>query len=279
MTKLNVYQMVTDRIIEQLEKGVIPWERPWTGVHNGAYNRISKKPYGMINQMILKHNGEYASFKQWTELGGKIRKGEKSEIIVFWKMLEVEKENSHGELEKTIIPYLKYINVFHISQVDGVEPLEQPFKDITPIEDADKVILDYVTRENIDYREQASNEAFYSPSQDRVVVPMKEQYQHINEFYSTAFHELVHSTGAKNRLDRLCTGAIASFGSEIYSKEELVAEIGSASILNTLGIETNKTFRNSTAYIQNWLQVLKNDNKFIISASSQAEKAVAYILN
>ena len=279
MTKLNVYTMVTSRIIEQLEKGIIPWERPWTGVRNGAYNRISKKPYSMINQMILKHNGEYASFNQWRELGGKIRKGEKSEIIVFWKMLEVEKENSHGELEKTIIPYLKYINVFHISQVDGVEPLEQPFKDIAPIEDADKIILDYVTRESIDYREQASNEAFYSPSHDRVVVPMKEQYQHINEFYSTAFHELVHSTGARNRLDRLCTGAIASFGSEIYSKEELVAEIGSASILNTLGIETNKTFRNSTAYIQNWLQVLRNDNKFIISASSQAEKAVAYILN
>ena len=130
----------------------------------------------------------------------------------------------------------------------------------------------------INFNEQASNEAYYSPSRDTVVVPMKEQYQHINEYYSTTFHELVHSTGHKNRLNRLETTAVASFGSETYSKEELVAEIGSATILSALEIETKRTFTNSIAYIQNWLNVLKNDNHFIISASSQAEKAVDYIL-
>ena len=107
---------------------------------------------------------------------------------------------------------------------------------------------------------------------------MKEQYQEISEYYSTTFHELTHSTGHKNRLNRLESGAVASFGTETYSKEELVAEIGSASLMNLLGIETIKSFRNSTAYIQNWLQVLRNDNKFIVSASSKAEKAVNYIL-
>lgn len=228
--------------------------------------------------MLLKHDGEYASFKQWTELGGKIRKGEKAEIVVFWKILEVEKENNDGELEKKTVPYLRYVSVFHISQVDGVKPLEEPFHEVEPIADADKVILDYVTREAINFNEQASNEAYYSPSRDTIVVPMKEQYQHINEYYSTTFHELVHSTGHKNRLNRLETTAVASFGSETYSKEELVAEIGSATILSTLEIETKRTFTNSVAYIQNWLNVLKNDNRFIISASSQAEKAVDYIL-
>ena len=276
--KNNVYQIVTDRIIEQLEQGVIPWHKPWTGVRTKAFNRISRKPYSLLNQMLLKHDGEYASFKQWTDLGGKVRKGEKAEIIVFWKMLEVEKENEDGELEKKTIPYLRYVNVFHISQVDSVKPLEYPFHEIEPIADADNIIINYVTREAINFNEQASNEAYYSPSRDTVVVPMKEQYQHINEYYSTTFHELVHSTGHKNRLNRLETTAVASFGSETYSKEELVAEIGSATILSALEIETKRTFTNSVAYIQNWLNVLKNDNRFIISASSQAEKAVDYIL-
>ena len=111
-----------------------------------------------------------------------------------------------------------------------------------------------------------------------MVVPLKEQYSNISEYYSTTFHELVHSSGSKNRLNRLETSNLASFGSETYSKEELVAEIGSASILNYLGIETKGTFQNSASYIESWLQVHRNDNKFIVSASSKAEKAVNYIL-
>ena len=277
--KNNVYQIVTNRIIEQLEQGVIPWHKPWTGVRNKAFNRVSRKPYSLLNQMLLKHDGEYASFKQWTDLGGKIRKGEKAEIIVFWKMLEVEEENKDGELEKKVIPYLRYISVFHISQVDGVKPLETPFHEVEPIADADKIIIDYITREAINFNEQASNEAYYSPNRDTVVVPMKEQYQHINEYYSTTFHELIHSTGHKKRLNRLETSAVASFGSETYSKEELVAEIGSATLLNILEIETQRTVTNRVAYIQKWLTVLRKDKHFIISASSQAEKAIDYILN
>lgn len=279
MTKVNVYEMVTNRIIEELEKGIIPWEKPWTGVRSGAFNRITKKPYSIINQMILKHTGEYATFKQWTDLGGHIRKGEKSEIVVFWKILQKEETDKEtGETKVHQIPMLRYYNVFHISQVDGVKPLEMPFKEVEPIAEADRIIMDYVTREGIYFSECASNEAYYKPFTDEVVVPMKEQYQEISEYYSTTFHELTHSTGHKNRLNRLESGAVASFGTETYSKEELVAEIGSASIMNLLGIETIKSFRNSTAYIQNWLQVLRNDNKFIVSASSKAEKAVNYIL-
>ena len=280
MTKANVYEMVTERIIAELEKGVIPWKKPWTGVRSGAFNRISKKPYSIINQILLKHAGEYATFKQWSELGGHIRKGEKSEMVVFWKIFEKEETNEEtGEKEVKKIPMLRYYNVFHISQVEGVEPLVMPFAEVEPIEEADKIITEYVEREHITFDECASNEAFYSPSRDRVVVPMKEQYTNINEYYSTTFHELTHSTGHKNRLDRLHTGADAAFGSETYSREELVAEIGSASIMNLLGIETPQTFKNSAAYIKNWLSVLKNDNKFIVSTSSKAEKAVNYIFS
>lgn len=137
----SVYEMVTDRIIKQLESGVIPWEKPWTGVKSGAYNRVSKKSYSLLNQMLLSKEGEWATFKQWTELGGKIRKGEKSEIIVFWKVLPVEEVQEDGTKTVKQIPLLKYINVFHISQVEGVEPLKnEELNDIEPIEKAEKAV-------------------------------------------------------------------------------------------------------------------------------------------
>ena len=281
MAKANVYEMVTNRIIAELEKGKIPWEKPWAGVRNGAYNRITKRPYSLLNQMLLQHSGEYATFKQWQDLGGHVCKGEKSEIVVFWKIFESKEANPDtGEIEIKKIPLLRYYNVFHISQVEGVEPLapEQLNDEVEPIEAGDKIITDYITREHLNFIECKSNQAYYSPSNDTVVVPLKEQYSMINEYYSTTYHELVHSSGHKTRLNRLQTGAVASFGSENYSKEELVAEIGSATLMSVAGIETSKTFRNSTAYIQNWLQVLRNDNKFIVSASSKAEKAVNYII-
>lgn len=281
MAKANVYDMITDRIIAELEKGQIPWEKPWTGVRSGAYNRITKRPYSLLNQMLLQHSGEYATFKQWQDLGGHVRKGAKSEIVVFWKIFESKETNPDtGEIEIKKIPLLRYYNVFHISQVDGVEPLapEHLNDEVEPIEAGDKIINDYINREHLNFVECKSNKAYYSPSNDTVVVPLKEQYNLINEYYSTTFHELTHSTGHKNRLNRLQSGAVSAFGSENYSKEECVAEIGSATLMSIAGIETPKTFRNSTAYIQNWLQVLRNDNKFIVSASSKAEKAVNYIL-
>ena len=282
MAKANVYDMVTNRIIAELEKGKIPWEKPWAGVRNGAYNRITKRPYSLLNQMLLQHSGEYATFKQWQDLGGHVRKGEKSEIVVFWKIFELKEANpDNGEIEVKKIPLLRYYNVFHISQVEGVEPLteEQLNGEVEPIEAGDKIINDYINREqHLTFIECKSDKAYYSPSSDTVVVPLKEQYSMINEYYSTTYHELVHSSGYKTRLNRLQTGAVASFGSEEYSKEECVSEIGSATLMSIAGIETPKTFRNSTAYIQNWLQVLRNDNKFIVSASSKAEKAVNYIL-
>ena len=279
MASLNVYEMVTERIIKQLEQGTIPWQKPWTGVRSGAFNRVSKKSYSLINQAILEKPGEYATFKQWKNLGGHIKKGAKSEIVVFWKIIDVEEKNDKGEIEKKKLPLLRYYNVFNISQVEGVEPLKEKLNtEIEPIEEADRIIKDYVDREQLVFNECKSNRAYYAPLIDTVVVPLKEQFMSTPEWYGTTFHELVHSSGSKNRLNRLETSNLASFGSETYSKEELVAEIGSASILNYLGIETKGTFQNSASYIESWLQVLRNDNKFIVSASSKAEKAVNYIL-
>ena len=277
--KKDVYEMVTDRIIEQLEQGVIPWEKPWGGVIDGAYNRISKKPYSLLNQMLLQHSGEYATFKQWSELGGHIRKGEKSEIVVFWKLQPYEDENADGEKIIKQIPLLRYYNVFHVSQVDGVEPKEIDLNEFEPIEEAERIKTEYMTREHLRILEKLTDKAFYSPAFDYIQVPCKEQYQNVEEFYSTLFHEMVHSTGYKTRLDREDVKDCMYFGSKNYSKEELTAELGSAFLVNLLGIETEKSFRNSSAYIQGWLGKLRGDKKFIISASSKAEKAVKYILN
>ena len=278
----NIYEMVTERIIEQLESGIIPWEKPWTGVHDGAFNRISKKPYSLLNQMLLQHKGEYATFKQWTGLGGHIRKGEKSEIVVFWKIYSIEEMQDDGTKIIKQIPILKYINVFHISQVDGVEPLpKEELYSIEPIEKAEMILNDYWNREHIEVKHIKDNKAFYSPMFDVIQLPLFEQFKESEEYYSTAFHESVHSTMKESRCNRADErkDKLVAFGSDEYSKEELVAEIGSANLMNIIGIETKKSFRNSTAYIQSWLRVLKNDNKFIVSASSKAEKAAKYILN
>lgn len=277
--KKDIYEMVTDRIIEQLENGVIAWQKPWTGVHDGAYNRISNKPYSLLNQMLLSKTGEYASFKQWTELGGHIRKGEKAEIVTFWKIQQIEEENENGEKIIKQLPLLRYYNVFHISQVEGVEPKSIDLNELQPIEEAERIKNEYMQREHIKILEKVTDKAFYSPSLDYIQIPCKEQYQNIEEFYSTLFHEMTHSTGHKVRLNREDVKDCVYFGSENYSKEELCAELGSAFLINKLGIASSKSFNNSTAYIQSWLRVLKNDKKFIISASSRAEKAVKYILN
>lgn len=271
----SVYEMVTDRIIEQLEKGVIPWQKPWTGVRSGAFNRISKKPYSLLNQMLLKFDGEYATFKQWADLGGHIRKGEKSEIVVFWKIQPIEEEQEDGTKVVKQIPLLRYYNVFHISQVDGVEPLQEEAidNDIKPIEKAENVLHDYWTRENITVKHMVKPRVLL-PTLDMICLPLFEQFTDSNEYYSTAFHESVHSTMKENRCNRAedRKGKNVAFGSQDYSKEELVAEIGSATILNIIGIETKGSFTNSAAYIQNWLSVLRNDVKFIISASSTMRK-------
>lgn len=277
--KFNVYQAVTDRIIAQLEEGVIPWHKPWSSVTDGAHNRVSKKPYSLINQMLLMHDGEYATYKQWQDIGGKVRKGEKSEIVVFWKMLDITEEID-GEVVKKRIPILKYYNVFHVSQVDGVEPKSiESMVEHEYLEEAENVRKTYIDREGIRIIEEVSDSAFYSPTYDYINIPAIGQFDDVNEFYSTMFHEMIHSTGHESRLGRFAeVDKLAPFGSADYSKEELVAELGSAMLMNTIGIETEKVMRNNAAYIQGWLKVLKDDSKMIVSAASRAEKACKYIL-
>lgn len=256
MAHLDVYQLVTDRIIAQLEQGIIPWHRPWTGVSvadGGAVNYVSRKPYSLLNQMLLGREGEYITFKQCKKLGGSIKKGAESQVVVYFEMLPIIKTNKEGEEEEKRIPFLRYYRVFHINDTIGIESKikvdeagkPQPENTLQPLEQAEEVITNYISREKTlkFHNNTPSNRAYYSPSRDEVVVPMLSQYTQAEEYYSTAFHELVHSTLAKSRCDRTAENKNAHFGSEDYSREELVAELGSAMLCNVTGIECKRLSR------------------------------------
>lgn len=285
MAATNVYQMVTDRIIEELGKGFIPWHKPWHGTLNGAISYVTRKPYSFLNQLLLGDPGEYLTFKQIQNLGGSIKKGAKSRFVVFYKMLESVKITTHPttgeEMEKKEqVPVLRYYNVFHLKDVDGIEsklgaPIPCPHE---PIETAECIVNDYVEREHLLFESKSSNEASYCPSLDYVVVPLLEQFESAEEYYSTTFHELVHSTGHKSRCDRHIA-MVAKHGSDNYSKEELTAEIGSAMLCNISELDISKCFDNSVSYIGGWLSRLRDDNRLIVHAAARAEKAVKYILN
>ena len=169
-------------------------------------------------------------------------------------------------------------NVFHIDQCEGITAKHTAMVEHSAEADAaaEAIIAEYVKREGVTLEHHEGDAAFYQPAADRIVLPLLRQFSETAEYYSTAFHEMVHSTGHMKRLARL--DSTANFGGEEYSKEELVAEIGSAALVNHAGLETAKSFRNSAAYCQNWLQALKNDKRFIVSAASKADKAVNYIL-
>ena len=274
----DIYAAVTDRIVQQLEKGVVPWRKPWTGVRSGAISGATGKPYSLLNQMLLAKDGEWYTWNQIQALGGKVRKGEKSSMVVFWKQTPVKDEDpATGEQIERMIPVLKYFNVFHIDQLDGIEAKTIDPEAIDPATDttADAIIAGYLQRSGVELEHRKGDEAFYSPSVDRVVLPLREQFPSMAEYYSTAFHELTHSTGHSSRLDRISRRAF--FGNEDYSREELVAEIGAAALLNHCGIETADSFKNSAAYIQSWLRALRNDKKLIVSAAGAAAKAFELI--
>lgn len=286
----DLYSEITNGIIEQLEQGIIPWKKPWTGVNSGAISHATGRAYSLLNQMLLARPGEYITFNQCKQEGGKVKKGAKSKIVVFWKVLPREKKDAAGNIVtgkdgKPIIeglPVLRYFQVFHIDDCEGITPKwENKLPAVAaPDERAENVLMDYVRRENIRFENTISDEAYYSPSRDLIHLPIMEQFGSTAEYYATAYHEATHSTGHATRLNRFEKGiAAAAFGSESYSKEELVAEIGSACCLHEIGLETPDTFKNSAAYIQSWLRVLKDDKRMIISAAARAEKAVKLIFN
>ena len=294
--KFDAYQMVTDRICALLEQGVKPWAQPWMASIACAWSGGSGKPYSLLNQMLLADpdktyanmedlladiRGEWVTFKQAQERGGCVRKGEHGRKIVFFKPLPIKSEDGEDEENARTIPFLTVYTVFRVDQCDGIQQkyhLDGKLThDFIGDDCADEVASGYIFREGITFRTQKGDRAFYRPSEDLVVLPLPEQFTSDAEYYSTLFHELTHSTGHAKRLNRI--SETAAYGKDDYSREELVAEIGSASLCATLGLDTAASMTNSAAYIANWLKALRNDKRMIVWAASRAEKAVRMILN
>jgi len=280
---MNVYEIVTNRIMELLEQGEIPWKKPWRSA-SGPRNLITRKPYHGINQFLLNcapYTSPYwLTFKQCTEKNGHVRKGERSTLVVFWKWIERKEENQQDTDSNSPttgkVPLLRYYNVFNLDQIDGIAPPpEEPVAhSFTPIEAAEQIIQHMPLKPDIRF---GGSRAFYSPPSDYIQLPPKEAFHSPEEFYSTALHELSHSTGHHSRLARKGIVDPSYFGSHAYSQEELVAEFGASMLCAYAGIE-QQTILNSAAYIQGWLTVLKHDKRLAIIAAGQAQKAADFIL-
>ena len=220
----SVNEIVTNRIIEELEKGNIPWQRPWSTAGRYAMSHSTKKPYSLLNQMLLRP-GEYLTFEECKREGGKVKKGEKGNFVVSWAKIKKVETDEEGNERTTIIPRLKYYYVFEVSQCEGIERncTEEPKTyGNTPVESADNIITAYINRETVTFTATDSNRAYYSPSEDAVVVPDLKYFEAVEEYYSTSFHELTHSTMHQDRCNRAeeRKGKKVAFGSEEYSKEE-----------------------------------------------------------
>ena len=274
----DTYTLVTDRIIAELESGTVPWHKPWTCAQP-AISHTTGKAYSLLNQLLLGgRGGEYLTFQQAQREGSCVRKGEKASMVVFWKWLTVEDEDTGEEKD---VPFLRYYSVFHVDQCEGIGPRFRTSESliISPAaanDQAEAVIRGYLDRSGVHLVNRESSEAFYRPSTDTVVLPLRTLFADTAEYYSTAFHELTHSTGHPKRLNRITE--TARFGSVPYSREELCAELGASFILNRLGLETTSSFKNNAAYISHWLSVLKEDKRLLVTAAGHADKAVHLIL-
>ncbi|HEY5503987.1 MAG TPA: zincin-like metallopeptidase domain-containing protein [Sedimentisphaerales bacterium] len=272
----TVYEQITERIIAMLEKGTVPWRKPWNVQTGLPRNLVTKKGYRGINIFLL-HAMSYESaywltFRQAQQLGGTVRKGEKACPVVFWKQLEVEDKESH-EIEK--IPMLRFYYVFNTAQVDGLKNIPATVETPATVSmTAEEIVALMPKRPEIKH---GLAKAFYSPSVDVVAMPDRARFDTEAGYFATLFHELTHASGHKSRLNRQTLTESAGFGSNPYCREELIAEMGAAFLCGQAGIAEN-ILENSAAYVQNWLEQLQNDKKLIVQAAAQAQKAADFIL-
>lgn len=290
--KISVVEIFVNRVIERVQnEGRLPWQKPWNPLkESGAYNALSGRHYNGLNTLILEDGG-YLTFKEVQDLNGKIKKGSHANPVFFWKQIKITetKTNNDGDSEDIdkLIPMLRYYSVFRVEDCEIPEEgmkklkLETPsnpeitHSDKYPV--ADSLMKYYIDRENISTGNE--NHAFYRPSTDYIGLPIKGAFPKLEEFFSTAFHEITHSTGSDKRLKRFGVCGAHSFGSKEYSKEELVAELGACFLCSFSGVDISVTENNNVAYIQSWLNALKNDPKMLISAHSKAKKAFEFIID
>jgi antirestriction protein ArdC len=276
---VNVYEIITDRIIKQLESGAAPWRKPWSA--KLPVNLMSQKPYRGLNVLTLASQGYpsrfWLTFNQANKLGGHIRKREKSSPVIYWNIGEEREYRTRDGQTRTSKPFLlRYSNVFNLSQTEGINLTASALQETrtnNPIEDCERIVAEMPNKPAL----EQSDKAWYAPGRDVVGMPSIGLFRSSEEYYSTFFHELTHSTGHASRIGRDGFEFVQSFGSESYSREELVAEMGAAMLCGFTGIE-NRTIENSAAYLRTWIERLKSDSRLIVTAASAAQKAADYIL-
>jgi len=274
----SVYEIITDKIIKQLESSGAPWRKPWTC--QTPANLLTQKEYRGLNVFTLASQGFpsrfWLTFNQAKKLGGSIRKGERSSPVIFWNVGDEREATAPDGTKETSRPFLlRYYSVFNLSQTEGIDipaSLLHEARSNDPIEVCEQIVA---KMPNPPAFEQ-SDKAWYSPSSDVVGMPARDLFHSSEEYYATQFHELAHSTGHAKRLHRENFDNPASFASESYSKEELVAEMTAAMLCGIAGIE-QKTLENSAAYLKTWIARLKSDSRLLVSAASQSQKAADFI--
>jgi len=288
----DIYQQVTDAVIESLENGNIIWRQSWNSL-GLPKNITTNKQYRGWNVFWLNFHTQikgyqtpfYLTFNQAKALEGSIRKGEKGTRITYWATVEDKsalinvKDSSTGDfIEKhpeKLIP--THHTVFNLDQTEGIEfpAVEALFRN-----DAEKIFACDQLIESMPHRptiRHQGDKAYYEMQRDQVTMPDIKLFQSSEAYYCTLFHELAHSTGHSSRLNRKELLEYDSFGGENYSKEELTAELTAVFLSAVTGIR-EETMTNSTAYIKGWLKALKNDKKLVLSAASQAQKAADFML-
>jgi antirestriction protein ArdC len=284
--KTTVFDVVTGRLIEALERGTVPWRKEWDAPgFRIPLNLTSGKPYQGINFFLLSLAGEtfgspyWLTFRQALERGGHVRKGAQGVPVFFWKVLErSDSDSEHGRdgdrADRRFVA--RYYTVFNVEQCDGIEypKPELTTRDILPIEACDRIVAGYPNGPEIRH---GSAGASYAPIGDVVRMPDRSAFHSPEGYYATLFHELIHSTGHPKRLARFDeTCPPPPFGSPDYSREELVAELGAAFLCAQAGI-SNATLDNSAAYIAGWIKVLRSDKRAVVLAAGAASKAAALL--
>jgi antirestriction protein ArdC len=291
---MDVYSIVTERIIEKLEAGTIPWHKPWRSI-GAPQNLVSKKSYRGINVWLLTMQGYispyWATLRQINELGGRVRKGEKSTPVVFWRIYldgvevransdqhEPEHEQEEGQGRRRFV--LRYYSIFNTEQCELPASVSEKLafpeqRQLDPIEACEKILTGMPNPPEIVH---AGDQALYSPITDRITMPPRGLFENAEEYWSTFWHEAGHASGHRKRLNRDSITEAAPFGSATYSVEEIVAEMTAAYLCGITGIE-NRTIDNSAAYVAGWLRQLRDQRKLIIHAAAQAQRACDYILN
>jgi antirestriction protein ArdC len=273
----TIYQEITDSIISELEKGATPWVKPWNAPQSADKNVVSGKAYRGINRLLLAmisgikgySNPAWATYDQWANLGGNVRKGEKAAKIIFFSQAKDKKAAAAGE--DKVYQFARAYSVFNVEQVEGIDiiPSEDiPVSDNQKIEACENRIIATQAKYSI-----GGDTACYIPSIDAIRMPALNTFQSAENYYATFFHELTHWTSDKTRCDRdLSKGR---FGNADYAFEELVAELGAAFLCQQHGIKGDLRH---AGYIDHWLKCLKADSRAIFKASALAQQASDFLL-